>query len=320
MRYVAGVDGGQSSTSVVVVDEKGVVRGRGAAGPADHVGEPPCSRKFANACATALTRALEAAGLARDTRFAAVHAGLSGYDERFDGAAPDVRADVMRVEHDAPVALAGAVQTLPAVVVIAGTGSVAFGKSGDGRSVRTGGWGYLFGDAGSAFAVARDALAHAMREDDRGARSPLGDAALAYFDHRNLRALATEAVLGRISRDQVAAFARVVHDAARLGDAAAAAVVDEAASALAALAAAALARLDLTDQTVPVAFTGGSFRNDAFFARARERLALLAPHAQAVAARYDPVVGAALLAFRDAGLAVPERIVEAQAAQGGAQA
>ena len=198
MRYVAGIDGGQSSTTAVVLDEKGAVRGRGTAGPADHVDEPPGSRKFADACTTALAGALAAAGLPRDTRFAAVHAGLSGYDERFDGARPDLAADVVRVEHDAPVALAGAVQTLPAVVVIAGTGSVAYGKTADGLSVRTGGWGYLFGDAGSAFAVARDALAHAMGEDDRGARSPLGDAALAYFDRPNLRALATDALLARI--------------------------------------------------------------------------------------------------------------------------
>ncbi|MDQ6944661.1 MAG: ATPase, partial [Candidatus Eremiobacteraeota bacterium] len=167
MRYVAGIDGGQSSTTAVVVDEKGVVRGRGGAGPADHVDEPPGSRKFADACTTALLRALEAAGLPRDTRFAAVHAGLSGYDEHFDGVRPVFGSDTVRVQHDAPVALAGAVQTLPAVVVIAGTGSVAYGRGAEGQSVRTGGWGYLFGDAGSAFAVARDALAQAMSEDDR---------------------------------------------------------------------------------------------------------------------------------------------------------
>ena len=311
MRYVAGIDGGQSSTTAVVVDEQGVVRGRGSAGPADHVDEPPGSRKFADASTTALARALEAAALPRDTRFAAVHAGLSGYDEHFDGARPAFAADTVRVQHDAPVALAGAVRTLPAVVVIAGTGSVAYGKGAEGQSVRTGGWGYMFGDAGSAFAVARDALAHAMAEDDRGVRSPLGDAALAYFDRPDLRVLATEALLGRTSRAQVASFARVVHDAARLGDGPAAAIVDAAASALAALAAVTLARLQLNGEPVPVAFAGGAFANDAFFARTRERLAEIAPHAQAVTARYDPAVGAALLAFADARLPVPERITEA---------
>lgn len=311
MRYVAGVDGGQSSTTAVVVDADGVVLGRGMAGPADHVDEPPGSRKSADACAAAVTRALDAARLPAGTRFAAVRVGLSGYDDRFDGVLPTFPADGVRVQHDAPVALAGAVRERPAVVVIAGTGSVAYGEDGGGRSVRVGGWGYLFGDEGSAFAVARDALAHAMDADDRGVRSPLGDAALAYFDHEQLRALATAAQLGRISRAQLAAFARVVHDAARLGDTAAVMIVDRAAAALAALAAVAVARLGVVaEDGVPVAFAGGAFANEAFFARTRERLAALAPNAHAIVPRYEPALGAALLAFADAGLPLPDRIVE----------
>jgi N-acetylglucosamine kinase-like BadF-type ATPase len=309
-RYVAGIDGGQSHTTAVIVDQDGVVRGRGRAGPADHVDEPPGSRKFADAAASALMRALDAAGLPRATRFEAVHAGLSGYDDDFDGARPEFAARSVRVEHDAPIALAGAVYARPAVVVIAGTGSVAYGEDADGKSVRVGGWGYLFGDEGSAFAVARDGLAHAMAQDDRGLRSPLGDAALAYFDRRNLRDLDTSALLGRISRAQLAGFARLVHDAARLGDSGASAIVDKAASALAALAATTLARLRLSERSVPVAFAGGAFLNEAFLSRARERLGALAPHALAVTPRYDPAIGAALLAFADAGLAVPDRILE----------
>jgi N-acetylglucosamine kinase-like BadF-type ATPase len=295
-----------------VVDQDGVVRGRGSAGPADHVDEPPGSTKCADACAAAVKRALDAAGLPGGTRLEAVRIGLSGYDSKFDGARPAFPgAGGVRMVHDAPIALAGAVYARPAVVVIAGTGSVAYGEDGAGGSVRVGGWGFLFGDRGSAFAVARDALAHAMAEDDRGRRSPLGDAALAFLDRRDLRELATAALLGRIPRGKVASFARVVHDAARLGDPTAAQIVGEAASALAELAAIAIERLQLSERPVQVAFSGGAFLNEAFLARTRERLGALAPNAQAVTPRYDPAVGAALLAFADAGLPLPGRIVEA---------
>jgi N-acetylglucosamine kinase-like BadF-type ATPase len=305
-RYVAGIDGGQSSTTAVVVDERGTLVARGTAGPAGHVDEPAGSTKCADACTYALTRALDAAGLPRDTPLAAVHIGLSGWDARFDGARPVFAARTVHLEHDAPVALAGAVQTRPAVVVIAGTGSVAYGEDGAGTAVRVGGWGFLFGDEGSAFAVARDALAHAMAEDDRGVRSPLGDAALAYFDRRSLREIGGAAILGRIPHGELASFARVVHDAARLGDPDALAIVDDAAAALAGLAALAIARLKLGDEVpVPVALAGGAFANEAFAARTRERLGALA-----LPARYEPAVGAALLAFADAGLPVPERIAE----------
>ena len=307
---MVGIDAGQSSTTAVVVDSDGVVRARGKGGPADHVDEPPGSRKAADACTTAVMRALDAAGLARDTPFEAVTVGLSGYDDDFDGARPVFATPNVRLAHDAPIALACAVHARPAIAVIAGTGSVAYGEDGAGTAVRVGGWGFLFGDEGSGFAVARDALAHAMAEDDRGARSPLGDAALAYFDRRNLHVLATAALLGRIARGELASFARVVHDAARLGDPDAAAIVDAAAAALAALAGVAIARLNLAERSVPVAFCGGAFRNDAFLARTRERLGAVAPNALAVRPRYDAAIGAALLAFADADLPVPDRVVE----------
>ena len=310
MRYVAGIDAGQSSTQAVVIDERGAVVGRGAAGPADHVDEPPGSTKFADACREAVERALDVANLPRDTVLEAVHAGLSGYDERFDGAQPSLHAKLLRVEHDAPVALAAAVQSRPAIVVIAGTGSVAYGENVERACLRLGGWGYLFGDDGSAFAVARDALAFAMDEHDRGRTSALGDAALAFFDRRSLREIATLALQGRITRAQLATFARVVHDAARLGDPDAGRIVEQAAAALAELAAVMIERLGLAERPVPVGLVGGAFANDAFVERVRRLLGGLAPSANAVRARYDPAIGAALLAFEDAEIGVPERIVE----------
>jgi N-acetylglucosamine kinase-like BadF-type ATPase len=310
MRYIAGIDGGQSSTKAVVVDETGRILGRGVAGPADHVDEPPGSTKCADACAAAVADALDVAGLPVMTAFEAVHIGLSGYDENFDGAPPRFAARSVRLQHDAPIALAGAAAARPAIVVIAGTGSVAYGEDAEGKAIRVGGWGYLFGDEGSAYAIARDALAHAMREDDRGVSSALGDAALAFFDRRSLRELATHALLGHISRGELAGFARLVHDGARLGDPGAARILDDAAEALAGLAALAIERLDLVDRPVPVALTGGAFENDAFVASVRERLAMLAPEALLVRARYEPALGAALLAFADAGLPLPRKLVE----------
>ncbi|HTJ28617.1 MAG TPA: BadF/BadG/BcrA/BcrD ATPase family protein [Candidatus Limnocylindria bacterium] len=308
--YLAGIDGGQSSTTAVVVRDDGTLLGRGIAGPAAHVDEPPGSTTCADACASALGRALDAAGLPRTTTLAAVHVGLSGWDEAFDGAPLTLGARSIRLGHDAPIALAGAVASRPALVVIAGTGSVAYGEDGAGNAVRVGGWGYLFGDAGSAFAIARDALAYAMDQDDRGASSPLGEAALAFFDRGDLRALATAAMQGRISRGELAAFARVVHDAARLGDAEARALVDGAADALATLAATALERLGVGNRSVPVALAGGSFASERFFTHARERLVELAPGARVIRPLHEAAVGAALLAFAEAGLTAPDRIVE----------
>jgi len=302
---VAGIDGGQSSTTAVVLDEHAAVLGRGVAGPSDHVDEAADSRRAAAALEGALKGAIAAAGLPPESRFAAIVAGISGYDGSFHGALPTLPADSVRYLHDAPIALAGAIGRRPGVVVVAGTGSVAYGENATGASLRVGGWGYLFGDAGSSFALARDALAYAMTESDLGKASALGQAACAFFDVKDLRELVHAYTTRAIARPQLAGFARVVVDAARLGSPAAGSLVDGAAEALAALAASVIERLELSELAVPVAFTGGLIGAGDLRARATARLAVLAPFAQVVEARSEPAVGAALLALADAGVARP---------------
>lgn len=305
-----GIDGGQSSTVAVVVDDHGLVRGRGTTGPSDHVGQPGESRRAAVACETALGRALQAAGLEPDLPLAAVVVGLSGYEGRWHGVEPAFHAPLVRYEHDAPIALAGATDERPAAAVIAGTGSVAYGETTAGRRVLLGGYGYLFGDEGSSFAIARTALAAAMRVADRGVTTDLGLAALAFFDVPDLRALARGFAVGEITRPRLAGFARVVHDAARLGDVDARAIVEEAAASLAALGALIVDRLGGTeDAPVAVAFVGGGFTNAGLRATVERRFASATPNGRVVAPRYDPAVGAALLAFDAAGQMRPANVL-----------
>jgi N-acetylglucosamine kinase-like BadF-type ATPase len=303
---VAGIDGGQSSTIAVILDARGELLGRGTAGPSDHVDEPPDSRRAADACEGALAAALRAARLPADAELAAVVAGLSGYEGEWHGRPPAFRSARVRVVHDAVIALAGAIRERPGVVVIAGTGSVAYGESAHGEPFRAGGFGYLFGDEGSSFAIARTALAAAMRLTDRGVLTDLGAAALAYFDVRDLRALARSVSLRRISRPQVAGFARVVLDAARLGDPEARAIVDDAAAALTGLAQLIVEQLGGPDlPPVPVACVGGALENASFRADVEQRIRSATPLARVVEPRSEPVVGAALLAYDAAAIARP---------------
>jgi N-acetylglucosamine kinase-like BadF-type ATPase len=297
MTLVAGIDGGQSSTVAVVTDETLRVLGRGVRGPSDFVDEPADSRRCADACEGAVAAALAAAGYPADTPLAAVAIGLSGYEAAPHGVVPQFGAARVRLLHDAPIALAGAIAQRPGVVVIAGTGSVAYGEDAGGASVRVGGHGYLFGDEGSAFAIARAAIAHALAEADRGAASRIGDAAPAFFNVGDLRAVARAYYEREISRPRLASFARVVLDAARLGDPAANELVESAAHALATLAAVAVERLALGPVAVPVAFTGGLIGSDDLHVRAAKWLAELSPWALPVEPEHEPAVGAARLAL-----------------------
>lgn len=77
---------------------------------------------------------------------------------------------------DHVIALEGALEGAPGLAVIAGTGSICFGKDSNGNIERTGGWGHLIGDEGSAYALGRDAFKECAKAmDGYGRRTMLAE-------------------------------------------------------------------------------------------------------------------------------------------------
>jgi N-acetylglucosamine kinase-like BadF-type ATPase len=144
-----------------------------------------------------------------------------------------------------------------------------------------------------------------MQADDRGESGAFADAALPFFGVPDVRTLASLAVSGRITRPVIASFAPRVHDAAAAGDADGLRIIADAADALASLAALTIARLNLREGPVAIALSGGSFADAGFTELVRARVRVHVPHARIVVAAHDAAVGAALLAFDDAGLVRP---------------
>src|SRR5688500_13852289 len=143
-----GVDGGQSSTTAVIGDETGQVLGFGRGGACNHVGAAEGKEKFLRAISGCLSAACAQASLdPGSVRFASACLGFSGGPADKEALLRElIAADAMIVTHDALIALAGATAGEPGIITIAGTGSIAFGRNGQGKSVRAGGWGYVFGD------------------------------------------------------------------------------------------------------------------------------------------------------------------------------
>jgi len=209
---VAGVDGGQSSTRAAISDDTGRILGRGTGPPADLVGEPRISDRQRAAIALAIGAAKNAAALTDDTRLAAAVVGLTGHHGD-PLSAPELvpAADAVAIVHDAVIAHAGAFGGEPGIIVLAGTGSVALGNAARGEAyVRAGGWGYFFGDRGSALGIAREAITWAMSDADRGRTSQLGNAALRFFGVGNLHEIQDAFAHGDITRAALAAFAEHV--------------------------------------------------------------------------------------------------------------
>lgn len=299
MNVFAGIDGGQSSTVAVIGDEGGRILGRGAAGPADEIGAGRDSTRLHDALHGALEDAQRNARLPGASRFSAIVAGISGYDGQAYGRAPELPSARVRLVHDTPIAHAGALGGRAGVVVIAGTGSVVYGRNDVGWSCTLGGWGFLFGDEGSALRIARDALAKLMRAHDEGDSSLDAEtrAVCDFFGTPSLRRLAHGFYKGEVTRDRLAAFAPaalrfdVFRSAANRG-----------ADRLAVLTATAIA----AGAPARVALVGGVFSDAGLRERVRAGILQRFPDAEIVDARYDPVYGALLLAYRELGLNVTE--------------
>lgn len=303
MTYYAGIDGGQSGTDAVIADETGRILARGRAGAADEVGQTRESTRLRDALSEALADALQRAALDPQTHFASIVAGISGYEGRIFGREPQLPSDNVTLVHDTAIAHAGALGGEAGVVVIAGTGSVAYAVDSGGNTALAGGWGYLFGDEGSAFGLAREALSAAMRDTDAGSASSIAGVALSYFGVPDLRKLSRSFYTGGITRAKLASFAQAVIEQAERGDAQAAAHLQNAAQALVQIAKTAAGRLALLEPGV--AFTGGMMRSPAMRELTADWLQALFPQARAVAPQHDAAGGALLLAYKAARVQPP---------------
>ena len=291
-RYFLGIDGGQSSTTALIGDESGRVIGYGRGGPCNHVSGPEARTKFMNAVGGCVRSAAIRAGIA-NLNFAASCAGFSGgaedkaflLDEMFI-------ADKKLVTHDALIALSGATGGEPGVMVISGTGSIAFGRNAAGKTMRAGGWGYVFGDEGGGYSIAREAMRAALRmEEGWGPVTSLRLMLLGFTGSKDANELLHRLYTQEFSRPQMAAYSKLVDAEAMAGDEVAQTILDQAAGHLAGYARAVRDTLFGADSKVPVRQVGGVFKS----ARLR---AAFASRIESESPRYLPAAGALLEAYR----------------------
>ena len=304
MRLFLGVDGGQSSTTVLIGDETGRVLGTGDAGPCNHAGAEEGRGRLERAVNDGLFAACAPAGLdATVVRFESACLGMSGGpDDKEAILAGMLRAEHLIVTTDAAIALSGATATGQGIAAIAGTGSMAFGRNGEGRTARAGGWGYIFGDEGSGFDIARQALRAALRmEEGWGPPTSLRQALLDATGRRNANEVLHLFYTSEWPRSRVAALASLADATAAEGDAAGMLILNRAAIELAMLVAAVRSQLWKPGDAVEVAYIGGVFQSRTVLEHFR-KLVDLEPGNRCVPGKHGPAEGALLEAYRAVGL------------------
>ena len=198
-----------------------------------------------------------------NTRFAAACCGMSGGpDDKRDTFSGLLPADRLEVVNDAEIALWGATGGEEGIVVIAGTGSIAFGQNGRGETARAGGWGYVFGDEGGAFGIVRQALRAALRQEEGwGSPTLLYQPLLTECAAGSANELMHRFYTDEYPRDKVAALAPLVAKAASQGDESARQILTGAAQHLAHLASAVRRQLFQGEASVTVTPVGGVFQD-----------------------------------------------------------
>ena len=286
-----------------MADESGTPLGRGQAGACNLAA---VSLEQALAAARQATyQALREASLnAADVR--GVCAGVAGasFEERrlrfLAGLQEIFSLAQISVLPDYATALTGATAGSPGVIVIAGTGSAAYGENAAGQTHKTGAYGYLIDDAGSGYGVGRAALAAALRAaDGTGEATTLTERLPTALGLTSLSEIVPGVYGGGISRVAIASLSRVVADAAREdNDAAAQAILMRAGGALAHLAHGVTRRLfEGTDQPFSLCPIGGLWSaGDALTDVFTRSLRRFAPHAVFAPPLQSPVEGAVILA------------------------
>ena len=209
----------------------------------------------------------------------------------------------VRVVHDGCIALRAFSSARPAMIVIAGTGSLAYGERADGTSLRAGGYGALIGDAGSCFAIgAAAALATAQALDGVITSGELSAAVASSLGAADASELSGSLLANGDAIARIAALAPLVARADALGDIAARAIVDEQGARLSALAAQVARSLrdggrGESGDPLPIGLWGGAFDAVPRLATIVANVLSADPTADVRRARGDAARAAALLAL-----------------------
>ena len=311
MSTFLGVDGGGTKTALCLVSGQGQVLARLEA-PGTYYLDPASAGDVGQVAAVLGAAVPEVCALAGVDPLEVDYAffGLPAYGEvSADRPALDAapRAalghDRYRCDNDMVCGWAGSLALVDGINVVSGTGSISYGRHGK-RAARVGGWGELFGDEGSGYWVGVRALQAASQMSD--GRLPAGP--LLSLLRERLE-LATDLDLidvvlnrWRSDRGRVAGLSRLVVEAARLGDPAAAQILVDAGAELARLVEATRAQLQFAeDDTVRVSYSGGMFAVLEVVDRFGQALVDSSTPYALMLPQLPPVVGAALYAASLAG-------------------
>jgi N-acetylglucosamine kinase len=299
VRHVLGIDAGGTKTVCILADEQGqvIAEARASGANLQAVGELEVEKVLHQV----MEDTLGDLGILPQ----AICLGIAGVDRDDDSAV--VRSIMRRIAYkartlvvnDALVALVAGAGSEPGLVLIAGTGSIAYGRNRRARAARAGGWGYVLGDEGSGYWIGRRALAAVVRQSDRRGRPTLlTPRLLQHFGIDKPQDLVQVVYFRNLKPPAIAALATHVSQAAQDGDEVAKAILAEGAGELLGAAQSVIARLELDAEPFVCVFAGGIFQAVPWLAEhLQARLVDASPMCRVMRLASEPASGAVRLAI-----------------------
>ncbi|MGN7469890.1 N-acetylglucosamine kinase [Brevibacillus sp. SAFN-007a] len=280
------VDGGGTKCVAVLADRAARAVGRGRAGACNYqgIGEEAAARELVEAIRQAMEDAAGRGALLpfvfgqgageREWEVDCAVFGIAGLDTEQDRRVISrmvskgldqlgIRVRHLIVENDGFAALLGATGGKPGILVIAGTGSIAFGVNEAQKTARAGGWGHRVGDEGSGYWIGRQAIMAVLRAaDGRGAPTLLKELLLSHVGLAHVEELFNWTYSERYSVEKVGELSPLVSRAALAGDQVAANILQVAGDELFSAVRAVIDALDMKQKPFQMVLQGGVLQND----------------------------------------------------------
>jgi N-acetylglucosamine kinase-like BadF-type ATPase len=309
MMFVSGVDGGATKTVAVVGKLDGTLLASARAPPSNYhnVGVGEAARSIRTSVLVACrhahlpTRDLET-----------VVMGLAGMDSPRDFRAGKRVADLTGVGkrrvvvHDSVIAIYAATLGRPGIVINAGTGSFAAGIGLDGKPIRASGWGNIIDDEGSGYDIGRRAMRAALRAlDGTEKKTTIAKLLVRKFRLPALEDIVYEVHNKPMSTREISSISKLVARAAANGDQVARNIFAYEGQVMASFVSAIARRLEMTKSKPDIYCTGGVFKAGPVLLKPfRRELRKSVPRFVLRYPRFEPVIGAFILALKEHGVAV----------------
>ncbi len=269
MGIYLGIDGGGSKTSFVIGDEASLVA-RAASGPSNiiKVGESQAQESLSKGIGEVCRLAQITPAQITRTCIGVAGAGRPEIGENVRRILSKLVSGEIKVVGDMVIAHRAAFASASGVIVIAGTGSIAYGRNSAGDTARAGGWGFAISDEGSGQWIGRTAVSAALRAHDEDRNTTVPQSILEAWRLASREELVTTA--NAVPTPDFSVLFPSVLAAAESGDDLAIGILKRAGKELATLAQIVVRRIFLNAAEMPVAMVGGVFRSSTTVRKAFE--------------------------------------------------